>query len=61
MPQASVGENLMVTPQGRCRLNVRTYFTKLVKYWNELPRKMVSVPNLSVFKRHMDNALNNML
>lgn len=60
-PQASVGQNLVVTPQGRCSLNIRTYFAKLVKYGNELPRNMISVPNQSVFKRHMDNALNNML
>ncbi|KAF4796368.1 hypothetical protein TURU_084689 [Turdus rufiventris] len=29
--------------------------------WNGLPREVVDAPSLSVFKRHLDNALNNML
>ena len=33
----------------------------LVKHWNRLSREVVEVPRLSVFKRHLDNALNNML
>jgi len=33
----------------------------VVKYWNMLPREVVNAPNLSEFKRHLDNALNNML
>ena len=32
-----------------------------VSHWNRLPREVVDVPSLSVFKRHLDNALNNML
>jgi len=38
-----------------------TFFTKsVVKPWNRLPREVVDPPSLSVFKRHLDNALNNM-
>lgn len=29
----------------------------MVKPWNSLPREMVDAPSLSVFKRHLDNAL----
>jgi len=32
-----------------------------VKCWNRFPREVVDAPSLSVFKRHLDNALNNML
>ena len=38
------------------------FFTKsVVKHWNRLPREVVDAPCLSVFKRHLDNALNNVL
>ena len=38
------------------------FFTKrVVKHWNRLPREVVDVPSLSVFQRHLDNALNTML
>ncbi|KAK4828572.1 hypothetical protein QYF61_027662 [Mycteria americana] len=49
--------------QGRFRLDIRKHFftKRLVKHWNRLPREMVDAPSLSVFKRHLDNALNNML
>ncbi|KAK4810838.1 hypothetical protein QYF61_008810 [Mycteria americana] len=49
--------------QGRFRLDFRKHvFTKrVVKHWNRLPREVVDAPSLSVFKRHLDNALNNML
>ncbi|KAK4810454.1 LOW QUALITY PROTEIN: hypothetical protein QYF61_004234 [Mycteria americana] len=49
--------------QGRFRLDIRKHvFTKrVVKHWNRLPREVVDAPSLSVFKRHLDNALNNML
>ncbi|KAK4826712.1 hypothetical protein QYF61_010927 [Mycteria americana] len=49
--------------QGRFRLGIRKHlFTKrVVKPWNRLPREMVDAPSLSVFKRHLDNALNSML
>lgn len=28
--------------------------------WNRLPREVVDAPNLSVFKKHLDNAIINM-
>ncbi|KAK4827061.1 hypothetical protein QYF61_013702 [Mycteria americana] len=38
------------------------FFTKrVVKHCNRLPREVVDASSLSVFKRHLDNAINNML
>ena len=49
--------------QGRIRLHIRMHlFTeRVVKHCNRLPREVIDAPNLSVFERHLDNALNNML
>ena len=48
---------------GRFGLDIRKHFftERVVKHWNRLPREVVDAPSLSVFKRHFDNALNNML
>jgi len=44
-------------------LVIRKHFFSeiVVKLWNRLPRDMVDAPCPSVFRRHLDNALNNML
>ncbi|KFW64946.1 hypothetical protein AS28_05635, partial [Pygoscelis adeliae] len=49
--------------QGRFRLDIRKHcFTqRVVKHWNRLRREVVDAPSLPVFKRHLNNALNNML
>ena len=56
-------ENGSKLHQGRFRLDIRKHFftKKVVKHWNRLPREVVDAPSLSVFKRHLGNALNNML
>jgi len=42
--------------------NKKLFFTeRVVKCWNRLPRDVINAPNLSVLKRYLDNALNNML
>ena len=56
-------ENLTKAPQGRFRLDMRKHFftERVVKRWTGLPGEVVDAPSLAVFKRHLDNALNNML
>lgn len=45
------------------RVDIRKHFftEKVVKHWNKLLREVVNAPRLSVFKRQLGNALNNML
>ncbi|KFZ46098.1 hypothetical protein N321_04855, partial [Antrostomus carolinensis] len=49
--------------QGSLRLDSRKHFftERLVKHWNRLPREVADAPSLPAFKRHLDNALNNIL
>jgi len=49
--------------QWRFRQDIRKHFLteRVVKHWNRLPREVVDTPSLTMFKRHFDNALNNML
>ena len=46
--------------QGRFSLDIRKHFftEAVVKHWNMLPREVVDAPSLSVFQRHLENALN---
>jgi len=49
--------------QGRFRQGIQKHFftERCVKLWNRLHREVVNAPSLSVFQRHLDNALNHML
>ena len=49
--------------QGKFRPDIMKHFftERVIKHWNRLPGEAVDAPSLSLFKRHLDNALNNML
>jgi len=49
--------------QGRFRLDIKKHFftKRVVKHWNRPPGEVVDAPSLLLFKRYLDNALNNML
>lgn len=49
--------------QKKFRLGIRKHFFAewVDRYWNSLPSEVANAPSLSVFKGHLDNALNNIL
>ena len=49
--------------QGRFKLGIRKRFfpQRVVEHWNRLPREAVMVPSLTIFKKHLDNVLRDMV
>ncbi|KFZ50904.1 hypothetical protein N321_14047, partial [Antrostomus carolinensis] len=49
--------------EGRFRLDItKKFFTvRLVRHWNRLPKEVVNVPALEVFKVRLDEALSNLV
>ncbi|KFU92220.1 hypothetical protein M959_08140, partial [Chaetura pelagica] len=49
--------------EGRFRLDIRRkFFTmRVVRHCNRLPREVVDVPSLAVFKARLDGALSNLI
>ena len=49
--------------EGRFRLDIRKKFftVRVVRLWNRLPREVVAVPSLEVFKARLDGALSNLV
>ncbi|GAB0194536.1 hypothetical protein GRJ2_001918900 [Grus japonensis] len=49
--------------EGRFRFDVRTKFftVRVMRYWNRLPKEVVDVPSLEVFKARLDEALGNVV
>ncbi|KFW62828.1 hypothetical protein AS28_14801, partial [Pygoscelis adeliae] len=49
--------------EGRFRLDIRKKFFTMgvVRHWSRLPREVVDVPSLEVFKARLDGALSNLV
>jgi len=49
--------------EGRFRLVIRKklFAMRLVRHWNMLPKEVVAVPPLEVFKARLDGALSNLV
>lgn len=49
--------------QERFRFGIRKHFFAewVDRHWNRLPSEVTNAPSLSMFKGHLDNALNNIL
>ncbi|KFP98937.1 hypothetical protein N329_08266, partial [Haliaeetus albicilla] len=49
----------------RCRLSIdvrKKFFTvRVARHWNRLPREVVDVPSLEVFKARLDGALDGLV
>lgn len=58
-PGDRMWENYLKLHQGRFRSDImKIFFSERVdRYWNELPREVIELPFLEVFKRHVDVAL----
>ena len=39
----------------------RALAQRLVEHWNRLPKEAVMVPSLVIFRKHLDNALRDMV